>query len=172
LIEYTHVLKGYNMVVFTKKSVELSRTKGFTLIELLVVIAVIAVLMAIMMPSLQSARRQAQRVVCLSNLSQLGKALEVYEVDFSYERFAIRNSAADTDSYWMGKLAPYLGSDNYVKNFNEGRTIDVLICPSAPEARSVRDAAIQNPSGYWGEAFRDPGSGYAPQDCLQSAAIR
>ncbi len=53
-------------------------TKGFTLIELLVVIAIIAILMAILMPSLQLAREQAQRTVCLHNIGQLSLAWIMY----------------------------------------------------------------------------------------------
>ena len=52
--------------------------KAFTLIELLVVIAVIALLMAIMVPVLRSAREQAHRVVCLSNVRQLTLAWTAY----------------------------------------------------------------------------------------------
>lgn len=52
--------------------------KGFTLIELLVVIAIIALLLAILMPSLQIAKEKAAGVVCLSNLSNMGKAWYAY----------------------------------------------------------------------------------------------
>jgi len=55
--------------------------KAFTLVELLVVIAIIALLMAILMPSLQAARAQAQRVVCLSHLGQLGLGWFSYAQD-------------------------------------------------------------------------------------------
>ena len=54
---------------------------GFTLVELLVVISIIALLLAILMPSLSKAREQARRVVCLSNLKQLGLAMEMYLED-------------------------------------------------------------------------------------------
>lgn len=57
------------------------RKKGFTLIELLVVIAIIALLMSIMMPSLQRVRMSAKRVVCSSNLRQVGTALNLYYQD-------------------------------------------------------------------------------------------
>jgi len=51
---------------------------GFTLIELLVVIAIIALLLAILMPSLNIAKEKAAGVVCLSNLSNVGKAWYAY----------------------------------------------------------------------------------------------
>ena len=54
------------------------KKNGFTLIELLVVISIIALLMSILMPSLQKARRQAQFVVCKSNLHQYSLAGAMY----------------------------------------------------------------------------------------------
>ncbi len=44
---------------------------AFTLIELLVVIAIIAVLMAMLMPTLNRAREQGRRAVCLNHLKSL-----------------------------------------------------------------------------------------------------
>lgn len=54
---------------------------GFTLIELLVVIAVIALLLALLIPALRSAREQAHRAVCLSNLRQLTLAWIAYATE-------------------------------------------------------------------------------------------
>jgi prepilin-type N-terminal cleavage/methylation domain-containing protein len=52
--------------------------KGFTLIELMVVVAIIGVLVAILVPSLSNARSRSRRVLCLSNLKQVGTAIYTY----------------------------------------------------------------------------------------------
>jgi prepilin-type N-terminal cleavage/methylation domain-containing protein len=52
--------------------------RGFTLIELLVVIAIIAVLASLLLPALSRAKRSARSTACLSNLHQIGLALDLY----------------------------------------------------------------------------------------------
>lgn len=58
------------------------KRKGFTLIELLVVIAIIAILAAILFPVFAKAREKARQTACLSNMKQIGTALEMYKQDF------------------------------------------------------------------------------------------
>jgi prepilin-type N-terminal cleavage/methylation domain-containing protein len=140
--------------------------KAFTLIELLVVIAIIALLLSIVTPSLKKARDAARRVVCSSQLSQLGKAFEMYQTNNDYKRFAIRSvvSTHETNVYWMGKIADYIGEGGYGAQYRLGETIEVLMCSSTPAARYMQDPDRSNGSGYWGNAER-------PYEWLRTATM-
>lgn len=84
-----------------------SRTglRAFTLVELLVVIGIIAILIAILMPALTAARRQSQRLVCLSNLRELSTMLRIY-------------ATQNKDAFPIGCIEQ--SAFNYVVNFNNG----------------------------------------------------
>ena len=65
------------------------RRAGFTLIEMLVVIAIIMLLAGITVPAITSQTRAARRINCANNLSQIGKGLFAYMVN--WDRMFISN---------------------------------------------------------------------------------
>ena len=67
--------------------------KAFTLIELLVVISIIALLIAILLPALGSAKKEAQRTQCSSNVRQVGMGHQAYVIDRG-EMFLTQNNTS------------------------------------------------------------------------------
>lgn len=109
------------------------RMNGFTLIELLVVIAIIAILAALLFPAYLVAREHARQTACLSNLSQLGRAIALYADDYDGCLPIARTWIDTTTPYgnWCGSLEvngicePMKGQlQPYVKN------VSIFLCPS------------------------------------------
>jgi prepilin-type processing-associated H-X9-DG protein len=104
------------------------------------VIAIIAILAAILFPVFAQARDKARTASCLSNMRQVGLALQMYAQDHDetmplgkYTSVPHFNDPKAAPNF-LGSLAPY------VKNFG------IFACPSAPKASSVGYTVKDDPS--------------------------
>jgi len=123
---------------------------GFTLVEMLVVISIIAVLMGILLPVLGKVRSSARKIVCMSNLRQVGTAINAYSMDF-YGSIPIGPKAppflSPTDFY------PSTGAPTSLISLRTGAPVgmglllekclskkpEVLFCPGADQSISSKE---------------------------------
>ena len=102
----------------------------FTLIELLVVIAIIALLAGILLPTLNLAREKGKTIACLSNIKQIGLAMNFYLND-NNEWFPASLAWSDkynTNWWWWYKFGELGYSGFPVQSMNSAH--GVVCCPS------------------------------------------
>ncbi len=103
-------------------------SRCFTLIELLVVVAIIAVLVAILLPALQSAREHAKRVMCASNLHEIGVSANAYAIDNNDCFPIVYNNSGSLQL--LNTLNYYNTSVPWLKYLQNNK---VFACPNSPK---------------------------------------
>ncbi len=143
------------------------------MIELLIVIAIIAILASLLWPALAKAKQKATQVGCMSNLKQIGHALQMYLDDnrdtlpgpcFTGARASYDQSSGTELIYYisthLGQPAP--GAKTVIA--------DVFVCPgyrrSAPGVTSMegRKCYLLNDNVDPSPANRVPPFGYPESD--------
>jgi prepilin-type N-terminal cleavage/methylation domain-containing protein/prepilin-type processing-associated H-X9-DG protein len=98
---------------------------GYTLVELLVVLGIIGVASAIVFPVFAQTRKRAHRTACLSNLRQIGLAIQQYVQD-NDGQYPMAGAGSGASGYWWSDaVRPYL------------KDRQVLWCPSVTRNRQA-----------------------------------
>ncbi len=122
------------------------RHPGFTLIELLVVVSIIALLVGMLLPSLSSAREQARRTRCLTNLHNLGVAMVMYQASnngyfWPYVR--------DGSYFWGTRTDPVDKSKSPFLEYCD-RSLGNFWCPSLKWGSYVPQGGVNEPTTTYG----------------------
>lgn len=129
---------------------------AFTLIELLVVIAIIGILASLILTALARAKEKAYRAQCVSNLKQVGVAIELYASDHGNRLCGptwqgIYENYDNIDTKRMPfYLATYLGLP---APHVEAHSAMIVRCPSAAHHwknadPTTSDMSLQRPLSY------------------------
>lgn len=158
------------------------RRRAFSLIELLVVVGIIGVLITLLLPAIQTARESARRAHCMSNLKQIGIALNAHaDIDRRYPVGCqgCQPNPEDSDApllymSWVVPLLPHIEQKHLYDYYNHqvssmaeenktatGAVLTLFRCPTslAWDRKSVLTAGDRNKNGAW-----DQGDGMAYGD--------
>jgi len=119
---------------------------AFTLVELLVVIAIIGILAAFLLPALSRSLQRARQIQCVSNVRQLGQALQGYLTDkHSYPLFINRHTDA---VMWQSALQKFELSPNDSSSFSSWIQQGIWKCSNANKPSNFPPNSLYISYGY------------------------
>ena len=139
------------------------RIRAFTLVELLVVLSILAVLIAMLMPAIGQAREVSKRIVCASNLRQIGVAFGSYLADTkgAYPTSGYANGTPHWS--WDAALHRYLGGRLTTTQLSDAYGVSTTVVPGTKHPLQVMacpsDVVVRTPIGgmpannYWARTY-------------------
>lgn len=122
-----------------------SKAFAFTLIELLVVIAIIAILAGLLFPVFARAKAKAKETSCLSNMHQIGLAMQIYMGD-NDDLFPSCADAGDKNTdEWVGTgqealVATLPLMQDVLSNY--AKSAEIFHCPSDIGTHMIESSGI------------------------------
>lgn len=112
--------------------------QAFTLVELLVVIAIIGTLVGLLLPAVQSAREAARGNSCRVHMTELNRALTMYETNMKQFPGYVEdldNGVSSVELSWLGTILPYIEQqalyDSIVgRGGKPSVSLEITVCPS------------------------------------------
>jgi type II secretory pathway pseudopilin PulG len=147
-------------------------TQGFTRLELIAVLAVLVVIAALAVPALANTRLRSLRVACVNNLSQIGRAYDMWATDHAgrypmtvpyWEGGLYAASPSPPGSILPSFLASGLQANTWFQFWslsNELKSPKMLACPSDAERRRATEFDFYPSGGFLHASFRNQATSY------------
>ena len=122
---------------------------AFTMVEMLVVIAIIGILAALLLPALTGGKQRAKRIVCESQLREIGIAFQSFAHDHN-SKFPMQVSTNDSGSLEFAQYGNLMSGQFYFgyRNFQPLADIlqnpTILVCPADTRLAATSFATLQN----------------------------
>lgn len=139
--------------------------RGFTLVELLAVIAIIGILTAVITVAVQSARKKAHAISCVSNLRQMGVDLTLYIQNNNGAPPPRGTELPSGASSWLDALSLSVHGDNQKRTYQGcDETRRYLDVRSFDRTFSYNEAALRKTPGLRISQLASPGKTMALAD--------
>ena len=125
--------------------------KKFTLIELFVVMAILGILLSILLPSLKNSRMATEKVVCMSNMKQIG-ALTMYLKD-NNQHYPPQDEYSSY-SNWFGKKGVVQGLQGSSLRTLNSYVVSGSVIPDDAEIKVAECPSEWRSYNWFGSAYR------------------